>query len=55
MWLQAELQHIVAALVRLEQRCTRRRTPAHANAQLANRRRELGLHTGADLSHELRG
>ena len=42
-WMRGERQRAVASLVRLEERCSRRRPSARALVQLADLRRELGL------------
>jgi hypothetical protein len=46
-WFQTEQEHAVATLVRLEQRCGRRRSSAPAQAELQRCHRELGVETGS--------
>ena len=42
-WFQADQESAVASLVRLEQRCSRRRSSPTAHVQLAELQRQLGL------------
>lgn len=42
-WMRREMQTAVVSLVRLEQRCSRRRSSPQAHRALADLRRQLGL------------
>lgn len=45
-WMRHEMQTAVVSLVRLEQRCSRRRSSPQAHRALADLRRQLGLGEG---------